>query len=880
MQEPLDLQYETWFPTNWFSANLRHTITVLFTTSINNNDNNTSMEVDQVSDGGSNSDSESTPYFVETPSSDVNEGASPPLLRESQQSAITMSPAGSNALLVYPRGALEPITSVVLPQGATASPQQLSADRSLVDVAGQSSSLLVPMEEDDAAAADHAFALPQQQQITAHRSIANINESIISLLIKLHSKLSGKPASYLTRAERAKVPSLAHSLTREYKESRIGDGCFFVEKVLDKICELDSASLNFVNQTKSQLWPTQEGEHGKADEQEQEREEIETRKRRRAKERQAKLMKEYAERQQRFMRNVEKSEDMADQVTEPETTVVSKEYTCVHCHQTQPSTLDKPVGLVVLLQATSVLGHQHQDTAHLHLNVKEEDHLRPKVNDSLAAEYEARYEELAKNFDFRSYLLSVNAGWQGGVSVQSCGHHVHLSCQHSYMASLRSVGAPQGNQTLAVDKGEYMCPMCRQLANGVLPIPPDHRGHVVRARSQCPVSIGNDITAILKEPIVATSPSQSQLMGAMNQIMENLRKVTYPQYTQVGSDHAVVMFVSSVARTNLELDLVARGNALLVNPSGSTATAPLPATMRPKSCFTPLFQVLATHTKIRSPKPLVSDWCHVTGLWQDEDDRSLMLRENDVPLILRDPTTMLLHFALILPVQIDRSFFVCLVRQLYNLSWVQACLKTACRLPTNLRLQLKAEWDQRVQANESQAYMKVDTVALGLGIVASLLDATGIFNADLGPPGRGATAQLGLAVTLAELEQVVQAECLGFMRIAAILRHHLYEDALPDIWEADWEFTRLAQFLGMADVDISGRLTSGPCLGWLTAPTNLCFNWCTEVGSFARKSSLSARKLILVNSCWKLPQLLRLPKNYDAIFQVSGFYSFVFYDPA
>jgi len=352
----------------------------------------------------------------------------------------------------------------------------------------------------------------------------------------------------------------------------------------------------------------------------------------------------------------------------------------------------------------------------------------------------------------------------------------------------------------------------------------------------------------------------------MNQIMENLLKVTYPQYTQVGSDHAVIMFVSSVARTNLELDLVARGNSLLMTANGSAAT-PLPATMRPKSCFLPLFHVLATHTKIRSPKPLVSDWCHVTGLWQDEDDRSLMVRENDVPVLFRDPTTMLLHLTLILPVQVDRVFFVCIVRQIYNLCWMQACLKTACRIPESVRVQLRDEWGLRVRQDESQAYMKVDTVALGLGVVCSLLDSTGIFKDDVDYPRHGTSSNLGPNVTLEELEHCVQAECLNFMRIASILRHYIYGDTLPDIWEADWEFTRLSQFLGMADVDISGRLTSGPCLGWLTSPANLCYYWCREIGSFAVKSYLSARKLILINSSWKQPQLLRLPKNYDAIFQ-------------
>ena len=132
------------------------------------------------------------------------------------------------------------------------------------------------------------------------------------------------------------------------------------------------------------------------------------------------------------------------------------------------------MGLVVLLQATSVLGHTHRETDHLILPVREEERSLHAVEDSLAAEYEGRFEELCRYYDPRSCQLAVNAGWQGGVFVQSCGHHVHLACHQSYVASLRgsSSGLQQNSQTLAVERGEYMCPMCRQLANSVLPIPP------------------------------------------------------------------------------------------------------------------------------------------------------------------------------------------------------------------------------------------------------------------------------------------------------------------------------------------------------------------------------------------------------------------------
>lgn len=58
-----------------------------------------------------------------------------------------------------------------------------------------------------------------------------LQESIISLLLKLHSVLSGRPDSYVLGQHRA----------LGLLDSRIGDGPFFVAKVLDRIAELDDA---------------------------------------------------------------------------------------------------------------------------------------------------------------------------------------------------------------------------------------------------------------------------------------------------------------------------------------------------------------------------------------------------------------------------------------------------------------------------------------------------------------------------------------------------------------------------------------------------------------------------------------------------------------
>merc|ERR1719225_1991778 len=151
--------------------------------------------------------------------------------------------------------------------------------------------------------------------ITAHSSVVTINESIISLLLKLHSKLSGRLDSYLPLNERRAQPNLLGTTTPEYVRSRIGDGCFFIEKVLDKICSLDSACEQFIKVSRTQLWPTQHAREAEMDIR-QEQEEAEAR-RRRARERQARMMREFAERQQRFMRSAMETQGEEEEEEEP-----------------------------------------------------------------------------------------------------------------------------------------------------------------------------------------------------------------------------------------------------------------------------------------------------------------------------------------------------------------------------------------------------------------------------------------------------------------------------------------------------------------------------------------------------------------------------------
>ena len=76
------------------------------------------------------------------------------------------------------------------------------------------------------------------------------------------------------------------------------------------------------------------------------------------------------------------TDDVDEEEVETDRTNIIQLYDCVHCHQSQSSTEEKPMGLVVLLQATSVLGHKHRDVEGLVLPTNPEERSALAVEDS------------------------------------------------------------------------------------------------------------------------------------------------------------------------------------------------------------------------------------------------------------------------------------------------------------------------------------------------------------------------------------------------------------------------------------------------------------------------------------------------------------------
>ncbi|XP_075237272.1 ubr3 ubiquitin ligase isoform X2 [Lycorma delicatula] len=669
--------------------------------------------------------------------------------------------------------------------------------------------------------------------------VVEANESIISLLLKLHSNLSGIPDSF-NPDEVDTEP-----------ESRIGDGPIFVGKILRKIMTLDSLCREDVIKVKEQLWPRQpeEGEAERREREERERGE----RRRRAKERQQKLMEEFASKQKQFMeKTMENDEDGMDWEGGDDASHVrsnKKEYDCVICNQTTPSTDDKLMGLAVLVQATSVLGHKRKGAEPAVLPTSDEEYKNFHRDDTLACDFDRRIEELDRQFDKLSWLVSVNLGWEGGVHVQTCGHHLHLDCLKSYLRSLLS------QQRLAAERGEYACPLCRQLANSVLPLPPQLGDNAAVVRSR-PASLSSSIfelTNCLKDNLPANQ-TMSTLMDAMSKSMEDMTNSTYLKFKQkivsTRMPQTLFLFVSSIARTNLEIELVQRGGTLCTLSSLNDTQSLTPK----RSCIMPLLHVLAEHARYLAHWPAWETWQQLAGARTDAAGTpALVSVEPQVPLLLRDPVALLTQFILLLPLHLDQTYFSTVVKLLYNLLYFQVTIQLSCLMKEGER----SWWRSR------EPSMPLSTLEAAMSLTITTLDPTHLYAED---------SDVDMEHVIPDKQEVelkIQQLCLPFLRIAALLRHHLYEQPLPEIDSEESEFVRLVYYLELVTEGMDWeRFNAAVALSWPTSNGTHFHEWTRHLGEFIHRSQPVARSFLSEQHViWHQPRLLTLPQVYDRIFQ-------------
>uniref|UniRef100_A0A672SMC3 E3 ubiquitin-protein ligase n=1 Tax=Sinocyclocheilus grahami TaxID=75366 RepID=A0A672SMC3_SINGR len=630
--------------------------------------------------------------------------------------------------------------------------------------------------------------------------ILEIRESMLSLLVKLHQKLSAKQDS-LSLSWLAEVDPAHHAH---------GDGLTAIERILAKAATRSRHSKRCLQEICGKVCsPIPLKKNSPGDKKSMDKDE----RRQRARERQQKLLAEFASRQKSFM-------ETAMDVESPETDAVmdmgSAEpldsevlYDCVICGQSGPSTEDRPTGLVVLLQASSVLGHRCRSDTPKRLPTTDEEHIYPE--DTCGATHDVRLSLMQRYFKDSSCLQSVSVGWDGGVYVQTCGHTLHIDCHKSYMESLRNDQVLQG---FSVDKGEFTCPLCRQFANSVLPCRPG-RGmetgtwHTPSNKSMS--TLVKEVEDLQEQLGIFPVRMESNLSKEMESVIKDIKSTTQKKYMDYGKNPGSpdndFLFMYSV------LELVHRGGNLC--SGGASAAAK-------RSCLNQLFHVLAMHMRLYSIDSAYNPWTRLTQSTHSRDNECCDDERPEVPMLFRDVPSLLIIFILTMPQPLGKEHFTCVVKVLYSLRYTQALAALSIRFSR----------EERLAWSNTGAAKKVSSVWSPQSIEFSL-----------------------------------QQFCLPFLRLSCLLQHHLYGDGLPGCLVEE-EFSLLAGCLGLSgSVQCSGASSSAACLEWNLNAFDLISQWCSEVIALSDTPTQQSVSLLGQDPQWAAPRLLHLPDNYNTIFQ-------------
>ncbi|CAG5130488.1 unnamed protein product [Candidula unifasciata] len=702
-----------------------------------------------------------------------------------------------------------------------------------------------------------------EEEILSPGSVADdMDTSSLEAMFQLQPSTISSSGGPVTSAQIGQIPSMAVDLFYfSYKPKILspsastsmpeggGDGQHYIGRLLDRLYSTGLPASQIIDETCRSL-NVAKVKAGPSDTEKDS-------KRRKAWNRQQKLMAEFASKQKAFLEQAmeeegETNESTADSAKAGQEQELLKvqEYDCVICNQTTPSTGERPVGMVIFLQASSVLGHRHQNDQEYPLTLSETqtEHYR---NASCGKVHHKKLDTLRKYFEEKSCELSVNIGWEGGVVAQTCGHYLHLDCHKSYLDSLRTQNHVE---VLNVNKREYWCPLCRQLSNAVIPmVPEENPMMMVKPVSRDPKQMVEDIAEMMVRRRIGVD--HAPLTCAMRIVMEDISTITYPSYrvfTSTHSTESVLLFISSVARVNLEVDLLQRGG----NLSAAQAIA-----VTKKHCFLPLLHVLSLHSKVLvSTSPYPDIWSHLTGTnLQDDVTSTLSVYERKVPLLLKDALSLLMQFVLTLSFAIEPEHYDFVVQMLYNLVYVQALAYVSCQF----------SGDEREAWRRTGIQSQTTTLEGLLSSIIGWLSRSSLYEEIDHSHVLPAICQSVWSPV--SVEQTVEEYCLPFLRISALMKSHLFATDIPAIQPGQGEFQLLTQFLNLWRPAEASQddCSSTRCTRWVVEePHSLVRAWCVHITDFANAAPQEAKFLLQLNPNWQKPSLIKLHKRYYQIFQM------------
>uniref|UniRef100_A0A5S6QS61 E3 ubiquitin-protein ligase n=1 Tax=Trichuris muris TaxID=70415 RepID=A0A5S6QS61_TRIMR len=666
---------------------------------------------------------------------------------------------------------------------------------------------------------DRNFQQLPEAEIVPH--VIAINESLLSLLIKVHDKISRDNGSTLRYVPAKQMPT-------EEGDSRIGDGPFFIRKVLDRAYYLDGGCRHEIDRVCSELsaaLPKSLSNYGGKEASDRKQA---------ARACQERLMAQFKARQKDILEQYEKNMAIEDSDEMTSTSMEADDgeiFECGVCNMQSSTSAKNPMYLLVHAQATNILSHQRFDSS-----------VQSQREAQLLANYPTRnllrravHKGLAKHFDETLCKEARGTGLDGSLYLQSCGHFMHKMCYKSYMTSLKMDNSQLSQSSLNFHKGEMLCPCCRRICNTVMPVIP--LSMVYMPDTQDLPDVNADIMAMLSKGLHEKNTYGEEC----GDFLAQLWRTSIPQFAdEVGEAGAIQNFVINTAKATYEV------NALLDNFNNHRSRICNELILR---SFSMTLWDMESTTAIEEDS---FQWSRLTGTPSPSAD--YISSKKSLPLLLYSVPWLLVRFLLLLRhFTVSTAHIEAVCRAMWNVLVVQTCIDKLL----SLELSDLNAFETVTAADLVQSGSLRDLIGYLAGPVRDLFASS-----DSAEPSVSKDSAFSPEKFLAELRDHMYGVTHWFLRLASSAKAAFMAKALQP------NFAVLSQRECLIDY----------CLGEAASDRKRCVFWDERHGVKALErmivecSSLSScNRRELMSLCapriLAKPKLIDLPRIYDVFFQ-------------
>lgn len=127
-----------------------------------------------------------------------------------------------------------------------------------------------------------------------------------------------------------------------------------------------------------------------------------------------------------------------------------------------------------------------------------------------------------------------------------------------------------------------------------------------------------------------------------------------------------------------------------------------------------------------------------------------------------------------------------------------------------------------------------------------------------------------MEMKMKDFELELQSLCLPYLRNAALLRHHIYHQELPEVRGPELEFARMVYFLELVTKSMDWKKFNASKALCFSKETELSLpiHWCKELKESRPPHDITRELITSQHTTWHQPQLLALPREYERLFTV------------